>query len=159
MSKKERKKSTFFADFKKFITEGNAISMAVGVIIGAAMKDLVSSLVENIFNPIIGIFTGRVDFSKLAIKIGDDLTIRYGAFLTAFINFIILAFVVFLIVRIINKFNERIKEIAIAKKGEEVEEPTTKTCPFCQSEISIKAIRCPHCTSVLEQEDEEALSN
>ena len=70
-----------------------------------------------------------------------------------------IAFVVFLIVRIINKFNERIKEIAIAKKGEEVEEPTTKTCPFCQSEISIKAVRCPHCTSVLEQEDEEALSN
>ena len=149
---KEKKKSTFFADFKKFLTEGNALSMAIGVIIGSALKDVVTSLVENIFNPIIGIFTGHIDFSKLAVDLGDELTIKYGAFITALINFIILAFVVFVIVRIINKFNDKLKEISHYKNGEPEEAPTTKICPYCQSEISIKAVRCPHCTSKLEEE-------
>lgn len=148
---KEKKKSTFFADFKKFLTEGNALSMAIGVIIGTALKDVVTSLVENIFNPIIGIFTGHIDFSRLAIDLGDDLTIKYGAFITALINFVILAFVVFAVVRIINKFNDKLKEFA-HHKDESQAEPTTKICPYCQSEISIKAVRCPHCTSKLDEE-------
>ena len=146
---KEKKKSTFFADFKKFLLEGNALSMAVGVIIGTALKDVVTSLVENIFNPIIGIFTGHVDFSKLAINLGDELTIKYGAFITALINFVILAFVVFIVIRSINKLNEKLKALPLIKKEEVIEEPTTKVCPYCQSEISIKATKCPHCTSDL----------
>lgn len=149
---KEKKKSTFFADFKKFLTEGNALSMAIGVIIGTALKDVVTSLVENIFNPIIGIFTGHIDFSKLAVDLGDELTIRYGAFITALINFVILAFVVFVVVRFINKFNDKLKELSHKNSEEQVEEPTTKICPYCQSEISIKAVRCPHCTSSLDEE-------
>lgn len=146
---KDKKKSTFFSDFKKFLLEGNALSMAVGVIIGTALKDVVTSLVENIFNPIIGIFTGHVDFSKLAINLGDELTIKYGAFITALINFIILAFVVFIVIRSINKLNEKLKALPLIKKEEVIEEPTTKVCPYCQSEISIKATKCPHCTSDL----------
>lgn len=147
MAKKE--KEGFFAAFKKFLFEGNAMSMAVGVIIGAAMKDLVSSLVDNIFSPIIGIFTGKVDFSTLSITIGET-NIKYGAFITSLINFVILAFVVFLIIRIVNNINEKIKEIT-SEKGEIEEAPTTKICPFCQSEISIKATRCPCCTSKLDE--------
>lgn len=147
MAKKE--KEGFFAAFKKFLFEGNAMSMAVGVIIGAAMKDLVSSLVDNIFSPIIGIFTGKVDFSTLSITIGEA-NIKYGAFITSLINFVILAFVVFLIVRIVNNINDKIKEIT-AEKGSTEEAPTTKICPFCQSEISIKATRCPCCTSKLDE--------
>ena len=147
MAKKE--KEGFFAAFKKFLFEGNAMSMAVGVIIGAAMKDLVSSLVDNIFSPIIGIFTGKVDFSTLSITIGET-NIKYGAFITSLINFVILAFVVFLIIRIVNNINEKIKEITL-EKGEIEEVPTTKICPFCQSEISIKATRCPCCTSKLDE--------
>lgn len=146
---KDKKKSTFFSDFKKFLLEGNALSMAVGVIIGTALKDVVTSLVENIFNPIIGIFTGHVDFSKLAINLGDELTIKYGAFITALINFVILAFVVFIVIRSINKLNEKLKALPLIKKEEVIEEPTTKVCPYCQSEISIKATKCPHCTSDL----------
>lgn len=148
---KEKKKSTFFADFKKFLTEGNALSMAIGVIIGTALKDVVTSLVENIFNPIIGIFTGHIDFSKLAIDLGDELTIKYGAFITALINFVILAFVVFIVVRVINKFNDKLKALSHNKSEEQAEEPATKICPYCQSEISIKAVKCPHCTSDLKE--------
>lgn len=147
MAKKE--KEGFFAAFKKFLFEGNAMSMAIGVIIGAAMKDLVTSLVDNIFSPIIGIFTGKVDFSTLSITVGDA-NIKYGAFITSLINFVILAFVVFLIVRIVNNINDKIKELSIIKSEEKEEEPTVKVCPYCQSEISIKATRCPHCTSKLE---------
>ena len=149
---KDKKKSTFFSDFKKFLLEGNALSMAVGVIIGTALKDVVTSLVENIFNPIIGIFTGHVDFSKLAINLGDELTIKYGAFITALINFVILAFVVFIVIRSINKLNEKLKALPLIKKEEVIEEPTTKVCPYCQSEISIKATKCPHCTSDLAEQ-------
>ena len=147
MAKKE--KEGFFSAFKKFLFEGNAMSMAIGVIIGAAMKDLVTSLVDNIFSPIIGIFTGKVDFSTLSITVGDA-NIKYGAFITSLINFVILAFVVFLIVRIVNNINDKIKELSIIKVEAKEEEPTVKVCPYCQSEISIKATRCPHCTSVLE---------
>lgn len=134
----------FFKAFKNFLLEGDAISLAVGVIIGAAMKDLVTSLVENIFSPIIGIVLGKVDFSKLSVIIGSA-EIKYGAFITALINFVLMAFVVFLIVYLIDKAKESFKKLA--KKEEVEEEPTTKVCPYCQSEIDIKAVKCPHCTS------------
>lgn len=138
------KKTGFFKAFKNFLLEGDAISMAVGVIIGAAMKDLVTSLVDNMFSPIIGLVLGKVDFSSLSVSIGDA-TIKYGAFITALINFILMAFVVFLIIYLIDKAKESFKKIA-GKKEEEAE-PTTKVCPYCQSEVDIKAVKCPHCTS------------
>ncbi len=139
----------FFKAFKNFLLEGDALSMAVGVIIGAAMKDLVTSLVDNVFTPIIGLVLGQVDFSKLSFGIGDA-QIKYGAFITSIINFVLLAFVVFLIIYLLDIIKEKIKKLTT--KGEEVvEEPTTKVCPFCQSEISINAVKCPHCTSSLEK--------
>ena len=138
------KKTGFFKAFKNFLLEGDAISMAVGVIIGAAMKDLVTSLVDNIFSPVIGLFIGKVDFSNLSVKVGEA-TIKYGAFITALINFILMAFVVFLIIYIIDKAKESFKKLS---KKEEVEEaPTTKVCPYCKSEVDIEATKCPHCTS------------
>lgn len=142
-------KKGFFNEFKKFLTESDAVSLAVGVIIGAAMKDLVTSLVDNIFNPIIGLAVGKVDFSSLQIKIGDA-TIRYGAFITSLINFVLMAFVVFLIVKTINGLKDKFKSLPFAKEEEEEAAPTTKVCPFCQSEINIEATRCPHCTSKLD---------
>jgi len=138
------KKTGFFKAFKNFLLEGDAISMAVGVIIGAAMKDLVTSLVDNMFSPVIGLVLGKVDFSGLCVKIGDA-TIKYGAFITALINFILMAFVVFLIIYLIDKAKESFKKLS--KKEEIEEEPTTKVCPYCQSEVDIKAVKCPHCTS------------
>ena len=138
------KKTGFFKAFKNFLLEGDAISMAVGVIIGAAMKDLVTSLVDNMFSPIIGLVLGKVDFSSLSVSIGDA-TIKYGAFITALINFVLMAFVVFLIVYLIDKAKESFKKLT--KKEEAEEEPTTKVCPYCQSEVDIKAVKCPHCTS------------
>ena len=138
------KKTGFFKAFKNFLLEGDAISMAVGVIIGAAMKDLVTSLVDNMFTPVIGLVIGKVDFSALSIKMGDA-TIKYGAFITSLINFVLMAFVVFLIIYLIDKVKESLKKLS--KNQEEVADPTTKVCPYCQSEIDIKAIKCPHCTS------------
>lgn len=138
------KKTGFFKAFKNFLLEGDAISMAVGVIIGAAMKDLVTSLVDNMFSPIIGLVLGKVDFSSLSVSVGDA-TIKYGAFITALINFILMAFVVFLIIYLIDKAKESFKKLS--KKEEPEEEPTTKVCPYCQSEVDIKAVKCPHCTS------------
>ena len=138
------KKTGFFKAFKNFLLEGDAISMAVGVIIGAAMKDLVTSLVDNMFSPVIGLVLGKVDFSNLSVKVGEA-TIKYGAFITALINFILMAFVVFLIVYLIDKAKESFKKLS---KKEEVEEaPTTKVCPYCKSEVDIEATKCPHCTS------------
>ncbi len=138
------KKTGFFKAFKNFLLEGDAISMAVGVIIGAAMKDLVTSLVDNMFSPIIGLVLGKVDFSSLSVTIGSA-SIKYGAFITALINFILMAFVVFLIVYLIDKAKESFKKLS---KKEEVEEaPTTKVCPYCKSEVDVEATKCPHCTS------------
>lgn len=138
------KKTGFFKAFKNFLLEGDAISMAVGVIIGAAMKDLVTSLVDNMFSPVIGLVLGKVDFSSLSVTIGEA-TIKYGAFITALINFILMAFVVFLIVYLIDKAKESFKKLS--KKEEEEVAPTTKVCPYCKSEVDVQATKCPHCTS------------
>lgn len=140
----------FFSEFKTFIMRGNVLDLAVGVIIGAAFQAIVTSLTTDIISPIIGLF-GGMNFDQYALTIGD-VSIGYGKFLTAVINFIIMAFVIFLIVKLVNKL------MAIGKKPEEPEEPaepTTKICPFCQSEISIKATKCPHCTSNIPEETKE----
>ncbi len=132
----------FLREFREFAIKGNVIDLAVGVIIGGAFQSVISSLVADIFSPIIGLFAKK-DFSSWEINV-LDVSIKYGSFLTAFVNFLIMAFVVFLIIRGINRLS------AIGRK-EEIKEPDTKTCPYCQSTISIKATRCPHCTSELEQ--------
>lgn len=132
----------FFQEFKEFAMRGNVIDLAVGVIIGGAFQKIVSSLVDDIISPVIGLFA-KTDLSALVVNVfGVD--IRYGSFLTAIINFIIMAFVIFVIIKTLNKL------ASLGKRKEEPKAPTTKKCPFCQSEIDIKAVRCPHCTSQLE---------
>lgn len=131
----------FLEEFKAFALKGNVMDLAVGVIIGGAFQAIVTSLVGDIISPVIGIFAST-DFSNLIATINGS-EVKYGAFITAIINFIIMAFIIFCIVKGLNKLAER-------KKKEEANEPTEKTCPFCQSTISIKATRCPHCTSALE---------
>lgn len=132
----------FFEEFKAFALRGNVMDLAVGVIIGAAFQGIVTSLVDDIISPLIG-SVANTDLSGFVFKLGD-VEVRYGAFITAIINFLIMVFVIFLLVKGINKLS------SIGKKKEE-KDPTTKTCPFCQSEISIKAVKCPCCTSDLEK--------
>lgn len=131
-------------EFKEFALRGNVLDLAVGVIIGGAFQNLVTSLTENIISPILGCFS-EVDFSGWKLTIGN-LNLTYGAFITDVINFLIMAFIVFLIVKGMNKL------ASLGKKEEppKVVEPTTKVCPHCYSEININANRCPFCTSELE---------
>ena len=117
--------------------------MAVGIIIGGAFTGIVSSLVEDIINPLIGLF-GGMNFDRYSLTLMGEATLNYGKFLTAVMNFVIMAFVVFLLVSMINKTAENLK-----KKEEAA--PTTKKCPFCKSDIHLEATRCPHCTSVIEE--------
>ena len=141
----EEKKSgikKFFEEFKAFAMRGNVLDMAVGVVIGGAFTAIVNSLVNDIISPIIGLFF-NADFSDVVIQIGD-VGIGVGAFLNAIINFLIVAFVLFVVIKFVNSLHKK-PEAPVAP-----EEPTTKVCPYCQSEISIKAVRCPHCTSKLE---------
>ncbi len=148
-------------DFKAFIMRGNVVDMAVGIIIGAAFGPIVSTLVNNIIMPPIGLLLGKVDFANLFVVLKEGATaapyaslkaaqdagavvISYGLFINAVITFLIIALVVFfLIVRPIAKMRER----QAAKEAPAA--PTTKECPFCFSQIPVKATRCPNCTSAL----------
>ena len=132
----------FFEEFKAFAMRGNVLDMAVGVVVGGAFTAIVTALVEDVINPVIGLFF-KADFSSVVIDLGGS-SIKIGEFVNSIINFLIVAFVLFVVIKTIN---------ALHKKPAEPEapaEPTTKVCPFCQSEIAIKAVRCPHCTSKLE---------
>lgn len=136
-------------EFKAFISKGDAMNLAVGVIIGAAFGNIVNSLVNDILSPIIGLFA-NTHLDNLAWQIGE-VKIGYGAFLTALINFFIMAVVLFLIVKAFDKAQDLGK--LVSKSGDETPPaPTTKKCPFCKQEIPIDATRCPHCTSQLEAE-------
>ena len=137
------KKNGFWSEFRQFIAKGNVMNLAVGVIIGAAFQAITNSLVNDIISPVIGLFASA-DMSAWSVMVGRA-EIRYGAFLTAIINFLIMALVIFLLVKILNRI------MAMGKKPEPKAEPTTKKCPFCCSEIAIEATRCPHCTSELEK--------
>lgn len=130
-------------EFKTFIMRGNVIDLAVGVIIGAAFQAIVNSLVNDVISPLIGIF-GGMNFDQMTFTINGSV-IFYGKFLTAVLNFLIMAVVIFLLVKVINAVSQLGK-----KKEEAVEEVTTKTCPYCCSEVDIKAVKCPHCTSDIE---------
>ena len=115
--------NSFFAEFKKFITRGNVLDMAVGVVVGSAFTAIVNSLVKDILNPIIGLITGGIDFSNLKIVLKpasgevSELAIRYGLFINAIIQFVLIAFVLFLIVKSFNKLNERRVKEEAAKKA------------------------------------------
>ena len=137
------KKNGFWSEFRQFIAKGNVMNLAVGVIIGAAFQAITNSLVNDIISPVIGLFASA-DMSAWSVMVGGA-EIRYGAFLTAIINFLIMALVIFLLVKILNRI------MAMGTKPEPKAEPTTKKCPFCCSEIAIEATRCPHCTSELEK--------
>lgn len=140
----KKKQSKFFNEFKEFALRGNMLDLAVGILIGGAFQNVVTSLTKNIISPILGCF-GEVNFSDWVFNIGN-LSITYGAFLTDIINFVIMAFVVFVIVKCMNK-------LATIGSKTEVKEETTKECPHCYSNINIKANRCPYCTSELKEED------
>lgn len=135
----------FLNEFKEFIMRGNVLDLAVAVLVGAAFQSIVTSLTDNIISPVIGLFT-RMNFDQLSVQIPyTDVIIKYGAFITSVINFLIMALIIFLIVKVINKIMTFGR-----KKEEQTQEETTKECPYCKSEISIEATRCPHCTSKLE---------
>jgi len=142
-----------FKEFRDFAVKGNAIDLAIGLVIGVAFGAVVTSLVNDVIMPPIGVLLGKVDFSNLFIvlregsqpgpyatpaiaKAAAATTLNYGAFINTIITFVIVAFVVFLLVKVINR----------ARKADEV---TTKDCPFCATSIPLAANRCPACTSEL----------
>lgn len=125
-------------EFREFAMRGNVLDLAVAVIIGGAFGKIIASLVNDILMPLIGLAMGGVNFSELAVVVGAA-EVRYGMFIQAIVDFVIVAFVIFMIIRTMNRF----------KKPEPVAAPTTKDCPHCFTAIPIKATRCPNCTSQL----------
>jgi large conductance mechanosensitive channel len=125
-------------EFKEFAMRGNVMDLAIAVIIGGAFGKIIASLVNDILMPLIGLLLGGLSFSGLAVTVGEA-SINYGLFIQAIVDFVIVAFVIFLMVRMMNRM----------KKPEPVAAPTTKECPHCFTTISIKATRCPNCTSQL----------
>ena len=147
----------FFQEFREFIARGNVIDLAVAVIIGAAFGKIVTSLVEGILMPFVGLFTGRIDFAGMFYVLDKSKgipvslaeakakaipVVAYGQFINDIIGFLIVAFVIFLIVKRVNRL--------WSGEPADTEEPTTKDCPFCVSASPIKATRCPQCTSELQ---------
>jgi large conductance mechanosensitive channel len=143
-------------EFKAFALRGNVLDLAIGIIIGGAFSNIVSSFVSDILMPPVGLLLGNTDFSNFFINLSggryDSLaaaeeagaaTLNYGLFINTVLDFIIIAFALFLIVRQVNRLQRKEEE-------EQPAEPTTKECPHCLTEIPIKATRCPHCTSRLE---------
>jgi large conductance mechanosensitive channel len=141
-------------EFKTFIMRGNVLDLAVAVIIGGAFGKIVSSLVNDVLMPPIGLVVGKVDFSSLYLNLSGEAyatlaeaqkagapIIKYGMFINAVIDFVIVAFVIFMVVRLANRLQ--------MKKAEAPAAPTTKECPLCLSVIPIKATRCAHCTADL----------
>ena len=150
---------SLWKEFKAFLSRGSVLDLAVGFIVGSAFSGVVKSLVDNVIMPPIGLLLGAVDFGELyaVLKAGQTpgpyatlqaandagaVTWRYGLFINSVVNFVIVAAAIFLIVKAMGRL--------MPKKEEAVAAPTTKACPFCQTEIPIAAIRCPHCTSHLE---------
>lgn len=139
----------FFSEFKKFITRGNVMDMAVGVLIGGAFSSIVTSLTQDIISPILGLF-GGVNFDQLSVNILGEVTLNYGKSVTAVVNFLLMAFIIFMMLKGLSVLQEKAAKLARIKEEEKTQEPTVKTCPYCQMEIPVKAVRCGHCTSVLE---------
>lgn len=146
-------------EFKEFAMKGNVIDLAIGVIIGGAFGKIVTSLVNDVIMPLVGLMMGQVDFSNRFITLGEGEfatiaqaqaakvpTLNYGLFINNVLDFLIVAFSIFIVIKQINRFTRK-KEV----KEEVVEEKTTKLCKYCYVEIHKDATRCPHCTSVLEK--------
>ena len=146
----------FLEEFKAFAMRGNVVDMAIGVVIGGAFGSITTSLVNDIFMPLLGVITGGINFGGLfyaldgqkyasveAAKEAGVGTLNYGAFIQYVINFILIAFCMFLVVRLMNKLKKPAPAPAPAKPK--------RICPFCKSEIADDATRCPHCTSVLDK--------
>ena len=145
-------------EFKEFAMKGNVLDLAIGVIIGGAFGKIVTSLVNDIIMPLVGLLMGQVDFSNLFITLGEGdfttiaqaqeanvPTLNYGLFINNILDFLIVAFSIFIVIRQINRFRKKLEA-----KEEVVVEKTTKQCKYCYAEIHKDATRCPHCTSVLE---------
>jgi large conductance mechanosensitive channel len=143
-------------EFKEFAMRGNVLDMAVGIIIGAAFGRIVTSLVNDVIMPPIGVLLGGVDFTEIYINLSGGsyeslaaakeagaATINFGVFINTVLNFLIVAFAIFLLIRNVNRLKRK-EEAAPAPA------PTTRDCPHCLSSIPIKATRCAHCTSQLE---------
>ena len=143
-------------EFKAFIMRGNVVDLAIAVIIGGAFGKIISSFVNDVIMPPLGLLLGKVNFTDLfidltgsgaaslaAAKEAGVPTLNYGVFINTIIDFVIVALVIFLVVKQLNKLQ------AMGKKAEAPAEPTTKECPHCCSTIAIKATRCPNCTSEL----------
>jgi large conductance mechanosensitive channel len=152
MRSRRELEATMFKEFKEFAMRGSVMDMAVGIIIGAAFGKIITSFVNDILMPPIGLLLGKVDFSSLFINISGQsyatlaeakkaaaATINYGLFLNTVLDFLIVAFAVFLLIRQINRL----------KRAPAPLEPAVKDCPYCLSAIPIKAVRCGHCTSQL----------
>lgn len=143
----DKKKKGFFGEFKEFISRGNVVDMAVGVVIGGAFKTVIDSMVENIVMPFVGMFIGDTQFDNLKIVLGsgeNPPTIWYGKFINSVISFLILSLVIFIMVKIFNRI-----------RGKKEAAPVTKVCPYCHTDIPIEASRCPNCTSKLEEDDKK----
>lgn len=141
-----------FKEFKEFALKGSVLDLAIGVVIGAAFGKIVTSLVDDILMPPLGMLIGGIDFSSLFINLSNQPVasldaarkagipvIAYGNFINTLISFLIIAFAVFLVVRQINRM----------RREPAAEIPSTKECPYCASAIALKATRCPACTSAL----------
>ncbi len=126
-------------EFREFAVKGNVIDMAVGIILGTVFGKVVASLVNDILMPPIGLLLGRMDFSSLAIELNEKTAIKYGLFVNAVVDFVIVSFAIFLVVKQVNRL----------KKQQPPAAPGTKMCPRCYSTIHLQATRCPHCTSEL----------
>ena len=138
---------SFMKEFKEFALKGSVLDLAIGMIIGAAFTAIINSLVTDIISPLLGLIV-KVDFNDLVATVGG-VDIKYGAFIMAIINFLLVAWALFFLLKGANK----LKDQAALGKEEEEEAPTTKICPFCKSEIPVDATRCPHCTSELPAEE------
>ncbi len=165
-TKKMRKKAKeTINDYKKFAVKGNAIELAIGVVIGSAFTNIVNSIVSCVITPLISVFTNKVDISSLfisldgkkyssidAAKEAGAAIITYGTLINSIINFLILSIILFIIVKYITAVRKKMEHLE-KKENEasnEKKEQTTKICPYCLSEINILATRCPHCTSSLD---------
>lgn len=145
-------------EFKEFALRGNVLDMSVGIVIGAAFTGIVNSLVRDIINPLLGLVLRRIDFANLFLNLsGNDYAtladaeaagaavLKYGMFITAVVQFVIVAFAIFLVIKWINTLRRKLEDAPVATE----ETPATRACPYCVSQISISATRCPNCTSEL----------
>ena len=157
-----------FKEFREFISKGNVMDMAIGVIIANAFAAIVTAFTNSFIQPILGLIGGAEIHGTIPLG-SSGQSIDYGTFITAVINFLIVAFILFLMIKIITTAEKKSKEkleklanmagkkVGLKNKKEETpaEEPTTKLCPYCYTEIAFKATRCPHCTTKLEGFKEE----